>query len=159
MRYDFSLDRTGLAALLAGLGMAGVLLFLAGLLMGAAASEREPGLTMAVDTAAADTLAASDTASIVPAAATACPPAAGASPAPAGDGGAPSSAPDAAAAANAADEGQPVVATFRDERRAMAMLERMGSRGEEAVIEARAADDGGAVFRVVAAPGRRGGTP
>jgi len=47
MRYDFSLDRGGLVAVVAGLVAAGGLLFIAGFLAGAVAAAKEPELAPA----------------------------------------------------------------------------------------------------------------
>ena len=145
MRYDFSLGTRGAAALAAGVLAAGMLVFFAGLLTGVAAAgaSREPVLALA------------DSLSAPVAAAEPCPPAAPAS-APAAGADAPPE--GAAEAGTAAGTGGGVpVALFRDEERALALRDRMGARGMDAVIEAEA-DDAGVLFRVVAS-GRRGGRP
>lgn len=146
MRYDFSLGTRGAAALAAGVLAAGMLVFFAGLLTGVAAAgvSREPVLALA-DSLSAPVVAAEP-----------CPPAAPAS--------APAAGADATPAEGAADTetaagagGGVPVALFRDEERALALRDRMGARGMDAVIEAEA-DDAGVLFRVVAS-GPRGGRP
>lgn len=167
MRWDFSLGKGGLMAVAAGLAAAAVLLFFAGMLVGAAAAA--PDATLAL---AADSLRARDTA----AASAPCPPPAAKSPtagsadttaaaagasAPAGPFRArgvltaavrpPAVRPFRGDADGGEGEGAAPVAVFRSERRALALLRRMSARGEEAVIQAEAAPDGGPVFRVLAA--------
>lgn len=138
MRLDFSLERGGVAALLAALGAGGTLLFFAGMLVGTASAAQRPAAVPGVDARlAADSLAAH-------APAGPCPPATADStavPAP------------AAAPAVREEDGGGAVAVFRDERRALAMLERMSARGVDVVIEAEAARDGEPVFRVRPARG------
>jgi hypothetical protein len=149
MPYDFSLEKRGLAAVAAGLLASGLLLFFAGLLLGAASAAKEPELALALETAARG-----DSAAAHPAAAAPCPEKPAARPVPA----APAAPTPAAGAADAAAQGTPGPAeaglpgnTFRDEGQALALLRRMDARGVEVVIEATPGADGAPVFRVLAA--------
>ena len=143
MAYDFSLEKGGLAAVAAGLLASGLLLFFAGLLLGAASAAREPELALALETPVQR-----DSAAAHPAAAEPCPAKPAAPPAPAA-GTADATPKSTLAPADGALPGN----TFRDEGRALAMLRRMDARGVEAVIEATPGPDGAPVFRVLAATG------
>lgn len=166
MRYTFTLSRGGVFAVASGAALGTALVFAAGLLVGAAAAVPKEDALLRADSArlaavyaAADSAAARDTAGAGPY--DGCPEADPSSASWSGEwgGGAYGTALRAVDLPPAPHTGGPdpfelddadgrTVGTFAHEDPALALLARMGARGEDGYIDARTGAEGAPVFRV-----------